>query len=65
MKSAYELLIDAPESQVTRLKIVFKEIADGRCADAAFTLRNAAREEYGDWSRDASNLADHLSEIGA
>jgi len=63
MKTAYELLMTAPDSQVKRAQLAFKAIADGRWFDAAYTLRNAADEEAdeetGDWVDDALELAEY------
>lgn len=59
MKTAYELLLEAPDKQVTRLQLVFKCIAAGEWADAAVFLRNGAKEEFGtDWAGEAGLLAD-------
>ena len=44
MITAYELLLVAPDSQIKRAQIAYKAIAAGRWLDAAYTLRNAARE---------------------
>lgn len=60
MKTAHDLLMSAPDSQVTRCKIVFKAVADGRFDDAAFSLRAAASEESGEWAKDAVELAEWL-----
>ena len=66
MITAYELLMTAPDSQVKRAQIAFKAIADGRWLDAAYTLRNAAREEaneIGTWADDALALAEHCERM--
>ena len=63
MKTAYELLLTAPDGQVTRSQLAFKAIADGRWIDASYTLRNAAREESGEWANDALELAGHCEQV--
>jgi|JI9StandDraft_1071089.scaffolds.fasta_scaffold1171420_1 hypothetical protein len=60
MKTAYDLLMSSPDKQVVRCKIAWKAVAEGRFEDAAFSLRNAANEESGDWARDAVELAEYL-----
>lgn len=65
MKTAYDLLMSAPDTQVTRCKIVFKAVAENRYEDAAFTLRAAANEEAGEWAKDAAELADWLDRNAA
>ena len=53
MKTVYEILMSAPGSQAKRTQSTFKAVVDGRWLDAAYTLRNAAREEaneIGDWA---------------
>ena len=62
MITAYELLLVAPDSQTKRAQIAYKAIAAGRWLDAAYTLRNAAREEadeFGNWADYALELAKH------
>lgn len=63
MKTAYDLLMAAPDSQVRRCQIAHRAIADGLWSDAAFTLRNAASEECGDWSVAAEELAQHCENM--
>lgn len=63
MKTAYELLMSAPDSQVIRCQIVLRAITEGDWAEAENKLRNAAREEgRSDWAFDALELADHCNE---
>ena len=63
MKTAYDLLMTAPDSQVRRCQIAYRAIADGLWGEGAFTLRNAAREECGDWSESAEELAKHCENM--
>jgi len=65
MKTAYELLMTAPDSQVKRAQIAFKAVADGRWLDAAYSLRNAANEETGQWANEARELAEHCEQVAA
>jgi len=44
---------------------VYKAVAENRYEDAAFTLRAAANEETGEWSKDAAELADWLERNAA
>lgn len=59
MKTAYDLLMSAPDDQVTRCKIVMRAIIAGNWEDAAFTLNAAANEATGEWAANAKALADH------
>lgn len=59
MKTAYDLLMTAPESQVKRCQIAHRAIAEGRWMDAAFAMRNAANEERGEWAEAAEELAEY------
>ena len=63
MKTAYEILISAPEGQITRARIAFKSIAAGKFDDAAFALRNATHEESGQWAEDAAAFADYCERV--
>ena len=65
MKTAYDLLMAAPEDQITRAQIAFKAIAAGRWLDAAHSLRNAANEEAGQWATEARKLAAHCERMAA
>ena len=65
MKTAYEILISAPEGQVTRAKIAYKAISAGQWEDASFALRNASMEEVGQWAKDAAVLADYCDLVCA
>ncbi|WP_156439869.1 hypothetical protein [Burkholderia sp. MSMB2041] len=59
MKTAYELLLDAPDAQVKRCQLAWKAIAAGEWLDAAHFLRNAVKEEAGaQWAEQAAALAD-------
>ncbi|KVT92680.1 hypothetical protein WK60_13905 [Burkholderia ubonensis] len=58
MKTAYELLLDAPDEQVKRCQLAWRAIAAGEWYDAACYLRNAADEEGGTpWAAEAHCLA--------
>ncbi|WP_081075067.1 hypothetical protein [Burkholderia stagnalis] len=58
MKTAYELLLDAPDEQVTRCQLAWRAIAAGEWHDAACYLRNAANEEGATpWAAEARDLA--------
>ena len=59
MKTAYDLLMTAPDSQVKRCQIAHRAITEGRWGDAAFSLRNAANEERGEWAEAAEELAEY------
>lgn len=59
MKTAYELLMEAPDDQVVRCKIAFREIAAGNWGEASFTLTAASNESNGQWAADAAELAAH------
>lgn len=64
MKTAHELLMTAPDSQIIRCQIVFRAIAAGDWTEAENKLRNAAREEgRSDWAYDALELANHCTEM--
>jgi hypothetical protein len=59
MKTAYELLLDAPDEQVKRCQLAWKAIATGDWQDAAHFLRNAADEEVSTpWAEEARALAE-------
>ncbi|MDR8093111.1 hypothetical protein KPB05_37275 [Burkholderia gladioli] len=58
MKTAYELLLDAPDAQVKRCQLTWKAIAAGEWQDAEHFLRNAADEEGATpWAAEARSLA--------
>ena len=57
MKTAYDLLLEAPDSQVMRLKLAYLYIASGNFLDAAHFLENAAQETDGDFSCGCSELS--------
>ena len=63
MKTAYELLMSAPDDQVTRCKIVMRAIIAGNWEDAAFTLTAAANEATGDWAADAKALVNAIERL--
>lgn len=65
MKTAYELLMTAPDSQVKRAQIAFTAVANGLWLDAAHSLRNAANEETGEWAAEARELAEHCEQVTA
>lgn len=57
MKTAHDLLITAPDSQVTRARLIYKAIAKGDWADAVHHLKNAIQEEGNSpWGLDACDL---------
>ncbi|MCQ9618359.1 hypothetical protein L1889_18135 [Paenalcaligenes niemegkensis] len=59
MKTAYDLLLGAPDAQVTRCQIAYRAIADGDWRQATHHLQNAAQEENGTaWAKEAQELAD-------
>lgn len=59
MRTAYDLLMTAPDDQITRCRLAHTAIGAGEWADAAHFLRNAAREAAGTaWGQDAAVL-DH------
>ncbi|WMD24009.1 hypothetical protein RAS12_30725 (plasmid) [Achromobacter seleniivolatilans] len=58
MRTAYDLLMTAPDDQITRCQLAHRAIGAGDWADAAHFLRNAARECAGQtWGQDAAALA--------
>ena len=63
MKTAYELLLSAPDSQVKRAQIAFTAVTKGQWLDAAHSLRNAATEEPGQWANYARDLAEHCARV--
>ncbi len=61
--TVYDLLMTAPDAQVTRCQIAFRAVADGRWSDAEFALRNAAKEEgRSDWAYRAEKMAAHCND---
>lgn len=59
MKTAYDLLLDAPDEQVTRCRLGWKAVAAGDWQDAAHFLRNAADEAGATpWAADARALSE-------
>lgn len=64
MKTAYDLLMSAPDSQVIRCQIVVRSIAAGDWSEAENKLLNAAREEgMSDWAYAARALANHCADM--
>lgn len=59
MKTAYELLMSAPDDQITRCKIALRAIAAGDWEDAAITLTAASNESNGQWANEAQALASY------
>ncbi|ODP35151.1 hypothetical protein A9762_11520 [Pandoraea sp. ISTKB] len=60
-KTAYDLLLSAPDAQVKRCQLAWRSIAEGEWADAAHFLRNAADEEGDtDWGRNARATSEVL-----
>lgn len=58
MRTAYDLLMTAPDDQITRCRLAHTAIGAGDWQEAAHFLRNAARESAGSaWSQDAAALA--------
>ena len=63
MKSALQLLVSAPEREIKRMQIIFKEIAAGNWSEAAFHLSNITdnendSSEYIAWKNEALELHD-------
>lgn len=60
MKTATELLNEAPASQVTRCRMAWNSIANGEWGDAAMYLSNASKEgagpEYWHWASACAEL---------
>lgn len=61
MKTAYRLLMEAPDSVLFRAQCAYRAAAKGEYSDAASYLAHAATEE-GDttWAREAGELAAHF-----
>jgi hypothetical protein len=58
-KTAYDLLLNAPDEQVKRCQLAWKAIAKGEWVDAAHYLRNAANEEGNtEWAQEARAMSD-------
>ncbi|MFJ3463489.1 hypothetical protein [Achromobacter spanius] len=58
MRTAYDLLMTAPDDQITRCRLAHAAIGAGDWQDAVHFLRNAARETAGSASgQDAAALA--------
>lgn len=65
MRTAYDLLMTAPDDQITRCRLAYGSIAVGNWLDAAHSLRNAARAAAGTtWAEEAQELADYCAERG-
>lgn len=58
--SVYDLLTTAPDEQVTRLKLAWRDTAAGKWQDAAHWLRNAAREGNTTWHDECAVMAVEL-----
>lgn len=58
--TVYDLLMTAPNDQVTRLKLAWKDTAAGNWRDAAHWLRNAARGGDTAWHDECAVLAVEL-----
>lgn len=63
MKTAYEILMEAPDSQATRCRIMMRAVLAGDWGEAAFTLRHAADEETGAWADDARALVENFEAL--
>ena len=59
MKTAYDLLLEAPDSQVMRLKLAYLYIASGNFLGAAHFLENAAKETDGEFSCGCFELSNY------
>lgn len=59
MKSAYDLLMTAPDEQATRCRIALEEIAQQRWAEAGKFYRYAASEGCTPWHKEAAEMAAH------
>lgn len=58
--TVYDLLMSAPDDQVTRLTLAWKDAAAGKWQDAAHWLRNAARDGNTAWHDECAVLAVEL-----
>jgi hypothetical protein len=61
MKTAYELLLSAPDTQITRMQLVYDAILAGDWENAAHFLSHAVDEESiykgaNQWARDCEGL---------
>lgn len=56
-KSVYDLLLEAPDEEVTRLKLAWRETALGNWKEAAHFLRNASRGGNSTWHDECAVLA--------
>lgn len=55
--TVYDLLMECPDDQVTRLQIAHRAVAAGDWKEAAHSLRNAARDGSSDWHDQCAVLA--------
>ena len=58
--TVHDVLMTAPDDQVTRLKLAWQDAAAGNWGDAAHWLRNAAREGNTAWHDECAVLAVEL-----
>lgn len=58
MKTVYDLLMSAPDSEVVRCRLAWRAVVAGHWAEAVVYLRNAALAADGEWASDARAVAD-------
>jgi hypothetical protein len=63
MKTAYDLLMTAPDEQIIRMRLAWQAVADGDWLEAEAKLRNAASETDGQFSIDCLALAEHCKAV--
>lgn len=56
--TANDLLMSCPDDQITRLQIVWRQVAAGEWLEAAHHLRSAAAEGESSWHDRCAELAD-------
>ncbi|MGF6767511.1 hypothetical protein P3T24_007875 [Paraburkholderia sp. GAS33] len=58
MKSIYDLLMTAPEEQITKMRRAWRAVVDGNWLEAESKLRNVAAETIGQFSADCLAIAE-------
>ena len=58
MKSIYDLLMTAPDDQITKMQRAWRAVVDGDWLDAESRLRNVATETIGQFSADCLTIAE-------
>lgn len=57
MKNAYELLLNCPDSQIKRMQLVYRAVADGDWNNAVFWIKAAVAEEgCTEWAEEAAQF---------